>query len=225
MPTTTTRRTSVGQACANAIQTWLEEQLDEDIVVFARWPDPSVERSGKVVSVLRRGNREFEPICGMELVNWSTPLAGATPANQAEWGITPAYFRQPMVIVIGATTDVDLDALIDLLDEALNKGFAPLLQQGLATAADDPVRAGLVLPFNPDDGYQGNFGADFEEVDFEPDPELMLQSDYVAIYRGETRGAFTRTAVAPILQKPTPVISGSLTPLSPPVQEAESRDD
>jgi hypothetical protein len=207
-------RTSIGQACSNALAKWLASQLPASILVQARWPEASVvapgAASGKtaVVTVHRQGKRTGHDLLGRGTMASSQPIPNTIP-QQYYLLIEFGQITQPLQLDVWCATDVDRDQTIDFLDDALNVGWeetlGPVGTSGVGwsvTASDDPVRDGLLLPLDPNDGYAGLATVLLESPEIQDDAESVAASNYRAFYSGNATGVFSRVTTGYLITQP-----------------------
>lgn len=208
-------RTSIGQAAANALATYLASQLPSSILVQSRWPEQSVVVPGKtsgktaVVTVYRQGKRTREETLGTNLIQSSTPIPATTP-QQYYLLFAIGQVIQPLQLDVWCTSDIDRDQTIDFLDTALNVGWnqtlGPVGTTGVGwsvTADDDPVRDGLVLPLNPNDGYTGVAEVVFDDPEIDDSPDSVSAMNYRAFYSGSARGCLSRVTTGYLITDPS----------------------
>ena len=212
---------SVGQAAANALANWLRSQLSPDVTVIERWPEASVDLFAPaapgdapqraVVSILAAGKRQRLDVVIPPSLSDSVVALGGTPAMlQVTQPI--GAFTQPLQLDVWAKFDVDRDDVIAQLDAALTTGA---VATG-ASASDDPVRDGVLLPLLAADGYAGNIECWLDEPDVSDDPEAIQRDEYRATYFGEARGLFSRTVTVPALAALTQKLQSSTEATPPP---------
>lgn len=205
---------SIGQACANALASYLRSALTPDVVVYDRWPEPSVPMFASptpggaparaAVSVVKIGKRVRSDA-------WGIWLGSQTPIGTTQADVTFLYggIEQPMQIDIWAKTDDDRDDLIAQFDNVLYAGL-PTTVPG---ATGDPVRDGILVALGDGfSGYYADYWFDSAEIGDSPDSTQIAQ--YRATYFGEARTAYGSSEIVALAQKLK--LSVQASPQSPP---------
>lgn len=175
--------TSIQQAAANALATYLASELS-DVTVEQRWPDASKNLPAKAITILMAGPRtedKFDP----HLV--STAELAPPVANTAAFTWAVASITQPLQLDVWTTYDVVRDEILARLDDSLHKGET----HTLGTFNSDPVRHGVLLALG--DGWTGNVDCTFDAPTVDQTPDQVNKAEFRATMRGEARMTLTWT--------------------------------
>ena len=183
---------SIGQAACNALAAYLKQRFTPDVRIYDRWPEPNIKLPPKAISVIKFGKRERLDVAAVGFVDTITPINATTAVCTFRVG----SYIQPVQLDAWATSDVERDDLVARLDEYLTAGQDETLDPSLT---DDPVRDGVLLPLNTDDGWSGNVDCWLDEPEINDTPESVQRSEFRAMYVGELRGAFSRAVEVPLM--------------------------
>ena len=167
----------------NAIAAYLSK-LFADCTVFSRWPEAQDEPN-KTISVIRAGGRQDEFIEPQAIRR--VDLDAVT----AEYVWRVAYCTQPLQLDVWATSDVSRDDIMARLDSALRAGDGPA---GLLNRNPEP---GLLLRFDPTDGWNGTCYFRFDTPELIETADQVQQSEFRASYRGDAYFELTVKATSP----------------------------
>lgn len=164
--------TSIQQASANALQSYLASQLS-DCKVTGFWPSPDNPLPDKAITVLMAGPRHDESV-ELEYVGQVNGDL-SSPVSESTWRVKVC--EQDFQLDIWAHSDYDRDDILARLDEILNVGEAASIPGYL-----DPARTGVLLKL--EDGWANSF-ADFtfEGPSLDDDPDSIKRSEYRATIR------------------------------------------
>lgn len=194
-------QTSVGQAAANSLATYLKSTLSSDIVVYSHWPKgPSLPK--RVVSIIPVGRRtrgdEYGTLEFVDQVNLSTLSATIT--------IKLGEQTQPIQLDIWTDTFDGRDDVIAQLDQLLYQGPVTTMAVPYSTPGrnSDPVNDELVLPFDLSNSqspspFAGQTVAfQFDDAVIDDTPDSIQRDEYRATFLGEARMAKTVFRTVPI---------------------------
>jgi hypothetical protein len=189
-------RASIGQAAANALAAWLQTQLDSDIVIAPRWPDPGKPLPAKAVTVIRVGTPSRVDVSCLALVS-RVNISPTVVRSTWQFG----SMTQALQLDLWATNDFDRDDMLAQLSDALTAGIEQTLCVGVdpntVGITGDPVRDGVLVPFLAADGYPGNADFCFDTPMVDDDPQSIQRKEYRATYHGEAQFAYVVTRDTP----------------------------
>jgi hypothetical protein len=177
-------KVSVEQAAVNGLARWLEGSLGGDVRVSTQWPEPSQKLPARVVTILRAGAPDEEPLDPIVVARVDTGTS--SPTSVFTWRLRA--LRQPLQLDVWARHAAARDDLLCRLDEALNAGMRATL--GVQNA--DPFRHGVVVPLA--DGWTGTADCFFDRPEVADTPDAATRSEYRATIRGWAEVDLTLTA-------------------------------
>ena len=165
------KRTTIQQACANALGRWFALRI-ADIHVSDKWPESSVPLQNRTVSILLAHGVEdelFDAKC-LGKVSDGPPLI-------FRWQVRCR--RQPLQVDVWACTRPDVDDIAACIDDVVNIGTAESLGLG---SQGDQVSGALVLDL--EDGWSGRAQFVFDPAEFMPSETRAQQREFRAMVSG-----------------------------------------